>query len=198
MLASFRKVAVLSLVTTMCGYALAPIPAAAQEIPEPEEGKALIIFLRPSKKAKRIKSSVFDLTSGKSEIIGIASGRTKLAYSTDPGEHLFMVIGESADFMKADLEAGKTYYSTIRVRMGAWKARFSLLPVRQAELDGAEFQEWNSASPLIENREKSAAWAEKHAKSIEKKRTKYFKKWEKKSETEKAAVTLHKEDGRAR
>ncbi len=196
MLASLRKAAVLGLVTTLCGYALIPILASAQEIPEPEEGKALIIFLRPSKRAKGIKSSVFDITSGKNEVIGIASGRTKLAYSTDPGEHLFMVIGESADFMKADLEAGKTYFSTIRVRMGAWKARFSLLPVRQADLDGEEFQEWNSRSSLIENREKSVVWAEKHANSIAKKRAKYFKKWEEKSDTEKAEVTLLKEDGR--
>ena len=174
MLASLRKAAVFGLVTTLCGYALVPIPAAAQEIPEPEEGKALIIFLRPSKKARKIKSSIFDITSGKNEVIGIASGRTKIAYSTDPGEHRIIVIGESADFMKADLEAGKTYYGVIRTRMGVWKARFSLFPVRQAELDREEFRSWNSASPLIENREKSVAWAEKHAKSIEKKRAKYL------------------------
>ena len=45
------------------------------------------------------------------DFIGILSGKTKVAHLTEPGEKLFMVIGENADFMKATLEAGKTYYA---------------------------------------------------------------------------------------
>ena len=35
---------------------------------------------------------------------------------------MFSVVGEAADFLEADLAAGKTYYIQVAPRMGAWKA----------------------------------------------------------------------------
>ena len=108
---------------------------------------------------------------------------------------MFMIIGENADFMMADLEAGKTYYSLVQVRMGGFKARFSLVPIRKSELNGEEFRKWNKKTKLIENHEKSITWAQKHAPSIEDKRAKYIKKWNKKSTADKASRTLEAGDG---
>lgn len=186
---SILVVLLLSLISGSVAYSGQPIPA-------PEQGKALVIFMRPSNFGGMIKSSVFDITSGKDEIIGILSAKKKLAYSVSPGKHLFMVIGENAGFMMADLEAGKTYYGLVQVKMGAWKARFSLVPIRKDELDSKEFLKWNKKTKLIENTEKSRAWASKHAPSIEDKRIKYMAKWNKKSAAEKAERTLQKDDGR--
>jgi hypothetical protein len=163
---------------------------------EQGQGMATVIFMRPSIFGGLIKSSVFDITSGKNEVIGILSAEKKLSYRVSPGEHFFMVIGENADFMRAELEAGKTYYCRVRVRMGAWKARFSLEPIRQTELDGEEFLKWQKKTEQIENRDQARVWAAKHAQSIEDKHVKYLRKWEKKSDEEKSEYTLRKEDGR--
>ena len=48
----------------------------------------------------------------------------------------------------------------------------------------------------IENRDQARVWAAKHAPSIEDKRVKWLRKWDEKSDAEKAEYTLRKEDGR--
>ena len=44
------------------------------------------------------------------------------------------LVSEPADFLEANVEAGKTYYIVVDPRIGAFSARFSLYPVRT---DGA-------------------------------------------------------------
>ncbi len=56
-----------------------------------------------------------------------------------------MVVSEAADFAKADVEAGKTYYVLVTPRMGWWKARFSLRPLMREQLDGKDFAEGSEA-----------------------------------------------------
>jgi hypothetical protein len=159
----------------------------------PEDDKALVIFMRPSTLGYAIQSSVFDVTSGENKLVGIISAKKKLAYKTDPGEHLFMVVGESADFMKAKLEAGKTYYALVSPRMGVWKARFSLKPVHKEELSSEEFRNWVQACEYVENKESAYKWAEQNAANIQSKREKYLIKWNEKPES--AKPTLYPEDG---
>ncbi len=96
----------------------------------------------------------------------------------------------------ADLEAGKTYYSRVSIRLGAWKARFSLVPIRKDELDSKQFLKWNNKTVLDDNHDYAVTWAAQHAPNIEDKRAKYIKKWNKKSAAEKAERTLQKDDGR--
>ena len=67
-------------------------------------GETQVIFMRPSFFGGAIQSSVFDATDNKDELIGIVSAGTKVRYVTQSGEHLFMVIGENADFMRAYLD----------------------------------------------------------------------------------------------
>ena len=105
--------------------------------PMPAPGKALVVFLRPSSFGGAIQSSVYDTHEGEDTFIGIVSAETKVAYEAEPGDHLFMVVAENADFMIAHLDAGKTYYALVSPRMGLWKARFSLLPIHNRV--GAEY-----------------------------------------------------------
>ncbi len=186
---SLLGVLLVSLISGSVAYSGQPIPA-------PEQGKALVIFMDIRFKGAWQRTSIFDITSGKNEIIGILSPARKLAYSVSPGKRLFMVISESADFMMADLEAGKTYYSRVSIRLGAWKARFSLVPIRKDELDSKQFLKWNNKTVLDDNHDYAVTWAAQHAPSIEDKRAKYIKKWNKKSAAEKAERTLQKDDGR--
>lgn len=72
-----------------------------QELVPPVADQSQIVFLRSTFVGSAIQSSVFDVTSGEPEFVGIVSNDTKLAYTVSPGEHVFMVVSEAADFMQA-------------------------------------------------------------------------------------------------
>jgi len=160
--------------------------------------KAVVVFMRPSRLGGAIQSSVFDVTQPANQtdkLVGIVSSGTKVAYVTEPGEHLFMVVGENADFMTATLAGGKTYYVLVSPRMGWWKARFSLEPVHEAELGSSEFKEWNGTE-LVENTAASTAWAKENWESIQDKKVDYLQTWNGKTPAERAEQNLLVTDGR--
>jgi len=170
-------------------------PASIESISalKPGAGESIIIFMRPSAFGGAIQSSVFDVTTSENVLAGIVSSKTKVAHRTSPGEHLFMVVGESADFMKANLDGGKTYYALVTPRMGVWKARFSLKPVHLYEISSSDFKGWDSSCDLYENTEASYQWAKDNGPSIQSKREEYFQKWMSKSDEDRPV--LNREDG---
>ena len=93
-------------------------------------GVSTVVFMRSSLVGAAIKTSVYEVTDGQTKFIGIMKNKTKLSYETTAGNHIFMVVSEAADFMEANIATGKTYYSMITPRTGAWKARFSMIPIR--------------------------------------------------------------------
>ncbi|NLL13207.1 MAG: hypothetical protein GX267_07375 [Fibrobacter sp.] len=149
------------------------------------EGEAGIVFMRPSTFGYKISSSVFEISENDETFAGIVSARKKVFYKTSAGEHLFMVIGESADFMKASLMAGKMYYALVTPRMGAMKARFSLKPVTKSELTSEQFKTWEKDCELTENTPESFNWAKKNSGSIKAKRAKYWPVWDGKADIDK-------------
>lgn len=155
--------------------------------------ESFIIFMRPSVLGGAIQSSVYDVTTKENVFIGIVSSKAKVVYRTNPGERLFMVIGESADFMKANLVGGKTYYALVTPRIGAWKARFSLKPLHKKELGTEEFKDWENSCEFVENTEASHKWSKDNSASVQSKREEYYQKWMSKPEQERPV--LNKEDG---
>lgn len=160
---------------------------------KPEKTESLVIFMRPSGLGFAISSSVFDITEKEEVFVGIVPAKKKVAYKTNPGEHMFMVVGESADFMRANLEAGKTYYALVTPRMGVWKARFSLKPIHKQELNSDEFQNWFNSCDFVENTQDSYDWAKNNTVSIQSKKEEYLTKWNEKSDTDKPL--LNSDDG---
>jgi hypothetical protein len=159
----------------------------------PKDNQSLVIFMRPSSIGFAIQSSVFDITKGENKLVGIVPAKKMVPYETEPGEHLFMVVGESADFMKANLESGKTYYALVTPRMGVWKARFSLYPVNKEELASDKLKNWLGDCKYTENTDGSYDWAGKNAKSIQAKKEKYLSKWNEKQEQDQPR--LNPDDG---
>jgi len=143
----------------------------------PEPGQALVVFMRPSGLGFAIQSVVFDATPQEPKLVGIVSAKTKIAYRVDPGEHRFMVVSESADFMDATLSEGKTYYALVTPRMGVWRARFSLRPVRKNEIGEKEFNEWIKDTRWVENTEQSDAWARDNMPSVREKQAENITEW---------------------
>jgi hypothetical protein len=158
----------------------------------PPPGKATVVFLRPSTLGFGIASSVYELKADGDTFVGIVPAKRKLVYVVDPGSTRFMVVSEAADFMAADVEAGKTYYTLVTPRMGMWKARFSLRPVTGEELEGKEFANWSRDCTFIENTPASNVWAREHWADIQAKKLEYLPKWELRNDK----PTLRAGDGR--
>ena len=142
----------------------------------PSADEALVVFMRPSTFGFAIQSAVFDVTTRENKVIGVVSAKKKLAYRTKAGRHLFMVTGESADFMQADLRAGKTYYALVNPRIGAWKARFSLGAVHK-DIEPDKLNTWKTDCAWVESSEATRQWAKENAGSIQRKRDDYIQKW---------------------
>ena len=135
--------------------------------------KALVYFIRPSNLGYKINAAVYD----DEKFIGFVPYNQKLPYFAEPGEHLFMVVSEAADFLKAELIASKTYYIQVAPRMGMWRARFSLAPITKEDLQTKQVQKWISACRLIENKEGAEQWAIDNAPSVSSKKASYLEKW---------------------
>ena len=145
---------------------------------QPGPDEALIYFLRPDYRAFPIHAAVYD----GDEFIGFAPYNQKLGYLASPGRHTFMVVSEAADFMTADLVAGRTYYAQVVPRMGAWRARFSLWAITRQQLGTEEVRGWIEAASPIQNKQEAYTWAENNANSVKTKRDAYYAKWITKSD----------------
>lgn len=169
------------------------VPAAAPPV-VPEPGKALVVFMRPSGLGFAIQSSVFEIKDGYPALVGIVAAKTRVAYRVNPGKYLFMVIGENADFLSAEILPDRTYYVRVEPRMGMWKARFGLEPIRQKDLGSAEFAGELSECKWVEKNAASDAWASGNMVSIQSKRNEYYPDWIKQAEAERPR--LLPEDGK--
>lgn len=169
------------------------VPAAAAPV-APAPGKAMLVFMRPSGLGFAVQSSVFEIKDNYPALVGIVAAKTRIAHQVDPGKYLFMVIGENADFMTAEVAAGKTYYVRVEPRMGMWKARFGLQPVAQKDLAGAELASDLRDCRWVEKNAASESWASGAMVSVQSKRTEYYADWIKQPEAERPH--LRPEDGR--
>jgi len=140
----------------------------------PQPDKALVYFVRTSMLGYAINAAVYD----GDQFVGFVPFNQKLPHFTDPGAHVFMVVSEAADFLKADLLPGKTYYVNVLPRMGAWRARFSLEALTKEKRQTADMQAALTKARLIRNKSASMQWAEANKASVAKKKAAYFPKWQ--------------------
>lgn len=169
-------------------------------VSKPAANEAQVVFMRDSFVGSAISASLYDVTEKEPVFIGVITNGTKVIYTTSPGEHTFMVVSEAADFMEANLAAGKTYYSIVTPRMGAWKARFSMWPVKtdpSAEYNtgSKDFESWKNNTKVATNTDAARAWYEVNKASIIKKQQEYWAVWQEKSEADVAKRSLSSEDG---
>jgi hypothetical protein len=187
-----------TLLLTGCSSLMQPVDNQTVQ-PSAQDG-AQVVFMRSAFTAKAIDASLYDVTGGKTQFVGILSNDTKIAYPTVPGHRTFMVVSEAADFLEADLAPGKTYYSMVTPRMGMWKARFSLWPVArdpkaEYSLQSKDFKDWIGDTKLVTNSPKSLNWFETHKADVEAKRVEYWPVWQKKSAADLQLRTLQAADG---
>lgn len=187
-------IVLLVLLTTACAGPLRGMKetGAPAATPAPPAGQANVVFMRPSSLGVAIASSVFEMRGDQNLFIGHVPAKRKIVHTVAPGPVRFMVVSEAADFLQADLVAGKTYYVLVTPRFGVWRARFSLRPVTAAELDGKEFREWFDDCVWVETTDEARDWARRSAGSVQEKRVEYLQKWEPRTDK----PTLSATDGR--
>ena len=183
---------VLPLLLAACAGGPKMVPS---DPPTLRAGDSIVVFMRPSHLGRALACSVYDVSGPETRFIGILNFGDKLAMPVKPGKYTFMVIGESADFMQATMDAGKTYYAVVTPRYGVVTARFSFRPVRSTEIGGSEFAAWNAATRYVTNSPKTEAWARDNAKDVNSKRNEYWPQWNSKPANERLLQTLKAEDG---
>lgn len=116
------------------------IMSQAPRVAGPEQGKALVTFIRPSGYAKAFS---FDLWDGQN-FVGVLQARACIQYQTTPGEHYFLAKSENWSCVKADLAAGKQYVIKANPVLGMRAARVALDPVTQADYrsQAADVTKW--------------------------------------------------------
>jgi len=121
----------------------------------PTADQATIVFVRPARTATT--TSLFELRGSEQRFIGLLVTDTRLVYRTAPGRTRFMVIGLSADFLDAELEAGKTYQVAVLLGQGT-EQFFVLRPIRPGAPQSAAVQYCLTSCTWVENTERSEAW----------------------------------------
>jgi hypothetical protein len=157
------------------------------DVPALRPGTSMVLFFRPGRMAGVASSSVFDDV----DLVAVLMDDTYAAYETTPGKHRFMVLGEAADFMDADLAENKVYFATVTPRFGVWRARFSLKPISPHDPEWQQVRDWISDSTLVTVNAAGRSWAQENAASIREKHDAYLAKWLAKDER----PALYREDG---
>jgi len=151
------------------------VPADGVNVKPPAD-QAAVVFLRAAPTGTT--TSLFDLRdSMENKFIGLLVADTRLVYVAPPGRTRFMVIGLSANFLDAELEAGKTYQVAVIIGPNS-EEHFRLQPVRPGHTPSRAVQNCLESCIWVENTEQSMAWARGQASSIQRKKVQYLPLWE--------------------
>jgi hypothetical protein len=190
--ASLAAAAVVCMLASGCASVMRDAPS--QTVAQPGGDKAKVVFMRSSMVAAAIGCDLFEVVNGELKFIGQLPTGNKVAYETTPGKKVFMAYGTAADFMLADLSPGKTYYSIVRPNWGT--GGFAPTPIRFADLNSKDSQEWKSGTKLIEAEPKAAeAWFAENKQRLQGIYTDYWNRFQRKNEQEKFERTLLPPDG---
>lgn len=202
MSATLKKISVVFafLLLAGCGGSSALMKKSAdQNIQPASKSMAQIVFMRTSFVAGAINAELFEIADGKLKFIGSIPMGSKIVHKTTPGKKVYMAYGTAADFMIADVRAGKTYYSIVRPNWGT--GGFAPTPVRT---DGTsdyntsipDFKEWVSGTEVLEPMpEEAKKWFAKEQNNIMEVYKEYWRRFQTKNPNEKAQRTLTPADG---
>ncbi len=150
----------------------------------PPADKAVVVFLRPEFLGYAISAAVYE----DDHFLGVVMRHARLVRETLPGPHRYMVISEAADFLDADLEAGRIYFVMVRPRTGTLRARFTLEPLTPTSPRWRNVKKWVDHSYPVAPNGLGEYWAQENAPSVEEKKAKYLPRWLAKDESERPAL----------
>lgn len=164
------------------------------KIKEPESNKATIVFMRSTFVSSALGATLYEVKDEKLSFVGFLPNGTKIAHQTEPGEKVYMAVGYAADFMIANVQAGKTYYVIVRPNWGT--GGFAPTPIRTNGTTDynttiPEFKKWLEGTALYEVKPVEAnTWFEEHKEAYQKIYKEYWIRFQQKSADEIAQRTL--------
>lgn len=173
--------------------------APSPELKPPPAGMAQIVFMRDSFVASAIGCDLLQVDKGgKLKFIGVVANATKIAYLTPPGHKVFMAYGTVADFMEANVVAGKTYFVILRPNWGT--GGFAPTPIRQRNdkwsMQNPDFNKWLNDTELVTANAKAPGYFQKNKADFDKLYTRYWARFLHKNPVERRERTLQPQDGR--
>lgn len=115
-------------------------------------GQSTITFYRPSAFGGAVQAPLgVEIRTDDLALVGISSTKTKIRHVVEPGDHVFVVGGESGSLLKASILPNKHYYVKVSPRFGWAKARFALMAVTPEELMNTEIQELSKCVLVVPN-----------------------------------------------
>lgn len=164
---------------------------------KPDDDTAVIVFMRSSFVGSALGVEVFEVNDGKLTFIGQLPDGSKIAHRTSPGRKVYMAYGDAADFMIANVIAGKTYYSIVRPNWGT--GGFAPTPVRadgttKFNMQDSAFKKWLD-SDLLEKKPTADAWFEERQEKYDAIYEDYWQRFQRKSPEQQLERTLRPEDG---
>lgn len=120
-------VVALPLLASGCGSS--SIMTKTERITKPQQGQALVNFVRPSFFGGAITFGIWDGNN----LVGVLTSGKCIQYQTTPGEHYFLARAENWSCIKADLAPDKHYVIKANIFPGVWKGRVALDPVTEAD-----------------------------------------------------------------
>jgi hypothetical protein len=113
---------------------------------EPEEGHALVYVFRTATVGAAIKTWAFI----DDELMMVSKPRAYSFAQVPAGKHLFWTKSENTSALELDVEAGKTYYLKVKIKMGINKARAKLVELESEEEIQKAFSKCSYVKPTTE------------------------------------------------
>lgn len=167
-------VTVLFLASTLSMAAAAQPEPAIVSGPGPD--KATIVFMRPSGLGIADHAPIFDVSGKAPVILARLGAHKKIAEAVNPGPHRFMVIGNRATLLDADVAAGKVYYVLVTPEQGGARPHFVFMPVTSA-VTPVGFAGYQAQTEWVGDDMGASAWADHHIRSIEVDEERALREW---------------------
>lgn len=174
-------------------------PSPTGVVKAPASDKATVVFMRKSIVAGAIGADLFEVENGQLKFIGQLPTGNKIAWETTPGRKVYMAYGNAADFMIADVRAGRTYYSIVRPNWGT--GGFAPTPIRrnntgEYSVNSPQFKDWSNTTLLeVKSQQEAQKWFEENKAKFQQIYADYWNRFETKGPNEKAERTLNPDDG---
>ena len=176
----------------------ASIQESLAALPPPPQDEAQIIFLKPS--AGFVTwAGILELEGDRRRLLGVMGVKARLVTTVPPGKHRFMTYDQkgATQFLEAEVEAGKRYFVLVRFLYGAGN---QLRPIRPAgtsdyDMTNPEFAEWLADSSEKPARPEQLRFFRKKDEKVAKAQALGWKHWLRKTDDERAQLTLRAEDG---
>ena len=191
---------VLAAVLSGCAAKLPPPPPLFVDVEPfepPGRDVAQIVFLSPAAVPTVANANaLYELEGGRRVLVAALAAHTGSLQVVTPGHHVFMAVGRDAHLLEADVEGGARYYVLLRAEGSA-----NLVPLPMRMTEGAEITnrsaesgQWLADTQMVAKTPAADVWFANKAAQVDAAQAAAVAAWQRKSATERAALTLGKDD----